>query len=161
MIYIMVALKAEAQAFVDKYKLKNYKNDEISIIITGIGSDAMFRATTNILKIFKKDDVILNVGICGANKNYTIGQLIDSRFDKITCSDMEVSKSGSNIVDMESLGFTNATKNIKNSFMFKVVSDHFEPKKVTKDKAKQLIFNKIDEMMKRVLTIYEKNVQLH
>jgi hypothetical protein len=34
--------------------------------------------------------------------------------------------------------------------MFKVVSDNFEPHKVTKDMAKMLIFKKIDEIMKRV-----------
>ncbi|MEA1954943.1 MAG: hypothetical protein U9N02_00430 [Campylobacterota bacterium] len=146
----MIALKAEAQAFVDKYKLQNYKNDNLSVIITGMGSDAMFVATTNILKKFKENDIILNVGICGANQNYTIGQLIDSRYDEITCSKTEVSKTNFSIVDMESLGFKNATKGVKNSFIFKIVSDHFEPKKVTKDKAKQLIFNKIDEIMQRI-----------
>jgi hypothetical protein len=51
---------------------------------------------------------------------------------------------------MESAGFIKATKDIKNSYIFKIVSDYFEPEKVTKDKAKQLIFNKIDEIMKEI-----------
>ena len=150
MIYILVALKAEAQAFVDKYKLKNYKNDDFHVVISGIGSDAMCKTTTEILQNFTKNDIIINVGICGANKNYFIGQLIDARYEKITCIDYEATDAKFDIVDMESAGFIEATQDIENSFIFKVVSDHFEPQKVTKDKAKQLIFNQIDEMMKKV-----------
>ena len=146
MIYIIVALKAEAQAFVDKYKLKNYTNGDMVVVISGIGADAMFRATTKVLQNFTKNDVILNVGICGASKKYKIGELIDARQHNITCVDSEVRDAKYDIVDMESLGFEKATKGIKNSFIFKVVSDHFEPHKVTKDKAKQLIFHKIDEI---------------
>ena len=91
MIYIILALKAEAQAFVDKYKLKNYKDDKISIIISGIGKENMFRASCQALESFTKDDKIVNVGICGANQNYEIGEVIDGFEKKITCKDFEVS----------------------------------------------------------------------
>ena len=150
MIYIILALKAEAQAFVDKYKLKNYKNNDIEVFISGIGADAMFQTTTKLLKTFTQNDTIINVGICGANKNYTIGQLIDARYKRITCVDYEAADAKYEIVDMESRGVIDATKGMKNSFIFKVVSDHFEPKTVTKDMAKKLIFNQIDMIMKRV-----------
>jgi nucleoside phosphorylase len=146
----MTALKAEAQAFVDKYKLNNYKNENITVIITGIGSDAMHLATQNVLKKFKDDDKIINVGICGASKRYKIGELIDAKEHKITCIDYEATSSKYEIVDMESEGFMRATTGVKNSYIFKVVSDHFEPKTVTKDKAKKLIFDNIEEMMQRI-----------
>jgi len=150
MIYIMVALKAEAQAFVEKYKLKNYKNDKISLIISGMGRENMFRASCQALESFTQDDKIVNVGICGANQNYEIGEIIDGFEKKITCKDFEVSCGDFEIVDMESDGFLEATKGVKNRYIFKVVSDHFEPKTVTKDKAKKLIFDNIDEIMKRI-----------
>ncbi len=155
MIYIIVALKAEAQAFVDKYKLKNYKNDHIEVFISGMGADAMMQTTTKVLETFSQNDVIINVGICGASQNYTIGQLIDARYEKITCINYEATDAKYDIVDMESSGFIDATKDVKNSFIFKVVSDHFEPKTVTKDMAKKLIFNQIDEIMKRVIRCKE------
>ena len=143
----MVALKAEAQAFVDKYKLKNYKNSEIEVTISSIGSEAMFQATTKVLQTFCENDIIINVGICGAKSNYHIGELIDARYKTITCIDYEATDSKYEIVDMESAGFIKATKDIKNSFIFKIVSDHFEPHTVTKDKTKQLIFKQIDKIM--------------
>jgi len=150
MIYILVALKAEAQAFVDKYKLKNYKNNDIQVIISGIGADAMFKATTKVLETYSQNNVIINIGICGADKTYKIGQLIDARYEKITCIDYEATNKKYKIVDMESAGFLKATKDIKNSFIFKIVSDHFEPKTVTKDMAKKLIFKQIDEIINRI-----------
>ncbi|MCK4737708.1 MAG: hypothetical protein KAT10_04040, partial [Sulfurimonas sp.] len=77
--------------------------------------------------------------------------IINSNFPNIiTCKDSEVYEDNGNIVDMESFGFYSATKDIKNRYMYKVVSDHFEPSKVTKDKTKSLIFNVIEEVMKKV-----------
>jgi len=150
MIYIMVALKAEAQAFVDKYKLKNYKNGDISVFISGIGKENMQISTCQILKNFTNKDKIINIGICGASKNYKIGELIDGIKQRITCVDTQISSNKFDIVDMESAGFLEATQNIQNRYIFKIVSDHFEPQTVTKDKAKKLIFDKIDEIMQRV-----------
>ncbi len=146
----MVALKAEAQAFVDKYKLKNYKNENISVFISGIGKENMQISTCQVLKNFTDKDKIINVGICGASKNYELGELIDGMEKKITCVDTQISEDKFDIVDMESAGFLEATQNIQNRYIFKIVSDHFEPKSVTKDKAKKFIFDKIDEIIKRV-----------
>ena len=150
MIYIMVALKAEAQAFVDKYKLKNYKNENIAVFVSGMGKENMKIATCHALKNFTPNDKIVNIGICGACKKYAIGDLIDGIKTQITCVDYEIKDDKFEIVDMESDGFLEATKEIKNRYIFKIVSDNFEPKSVTKDKAKKLIFNNIDEIMKRV-----------
>ena len=142
MIYIIVALKAEAQAFVDK---------KIKVTISGIGENNMFNATSKIVKIMNKDDVIVNIGICGASKNYKIGQLIDAFEEHITCVNESVSdKNKYAIVDMESAGFIKASLHVENRYMFKIVSDHFEPQTVTKDGAKKLIFDKIDEIMEKI-----------
>ncbi len=51
---------------------------------------------------------------------------------------------------MESFGFYEAVKEIPNYHIFKVVSDHFEPKRVTKDDTKKLIFDAIDATIKEV-----------
>ena len=152
MIYIIFALKAEAQAFIDK-KL------DINIIVSGIGSQNMYKTTKKIVEQMCEDDVIVNLGICGASQKFNIGELLDISLPSgavkinfiLTCVDDEVyDKDRYDIVDMESSGFIDATKEVKNRYMFKIVSDHFEPKTVTKDGAKKLIFNKIDEIMQRI-----------
>jgi len=142
MIYIIVALKAEAQAFIDK---------KIPVIISGIGAENMFKSTNEIVKKMKEDDILVNVGICGASKKYKIGQLIDGFAEELSCVDKEISdKNKYNIVDMESAGFIQASLAVKNKYMYKIVSDHFEPNIVTKDGAKKLIFDKIDEIMEKI-----------
>ena len=150
MLYIICALKPEAQAFVDKYKLtKNKCNSQLTLIVSGIGSDKMFEATSKVVKIMTRDDIIINVGICGGDKKFSIGELVDAKNVKLTCVNCEISQDGIyELVDMESDGFMKATSEIKNRYIFKVVSDHFEPQKVTKEKTKSLIFNAIDDINK-------------
>ena len=144
MIYILVALKAEAQAFIDK-------KIDAQIIISGMGSQNMQKATQVVVDKMNKDDKIVNVGICAANKNYKIGQLIDGLKEKISCVDEALNdKNRYNIVDMESAGFLEASLHVENKYIFKIVSDHFEPHTVTKDGAKKLIFDKIDEILNLV-----------
>ncbi len=152
MLYVMCALKPEAQAFVDRYRLtKIMRDDYITIVVSGIGSKKMFDATKIIAKKMSSDDIIVNIGICAADKKYHIGQLLESSNIDLVCVDMPIDTQGSyEVVDMESSGFMEATKDLKNSFIFKVVSDHFEPNTVTKDKTKALIFNIIDEMQKKI-----------
>ena len=152
MVYIMVALKSEAQAFVDRFKLPpNKQNDQITVVISGIGSENMFKATSEVVSKMTTNDTIVNVGICGACKKYAIGELLDASKVDLKCVDHEVSYEMYDVVDMESRGFIDATKDINNSYIFKIVSDHFEPKSVTKDMAKKLIFNQIDKIMEKVL----------
>lgn len=175
MLYIVLALKAEAQAFVDKYKLSKskigdfvlYSNLEIRVLISGIGVLNAKIATQKLIEYYqpKKSDIFLNIGICGANRNYNIGELIEigtiiyhnKKFTinqdiptTINCIDKETDEDKYEIVDMESYGFYEAAKDIDNIYMYKVVSDHFEPIKVTKEGAKALIFNVIEELMQKV-----------
>jgi len=175
MLYVVTALKSEAQAFVDKYKLSKTKCDDftlftaqnIKVIISGIGINNAKSATNTLIKHFKPEsrDIFVNIGICGASKEHKIGELIPigsiiyrdrehifnkNIFISITCKDTEVYEDKYNIVDMESFGFYEATKEIKNRYIYKVVSDHFEPETVTKEKTKRLIFNVLQEVMQKV-----------
>ena len=174
MLYIVVALKSEAQAFVDKYKLKKMKlqnftvfyDESMMLIISGIGVDNAAQATQTLINHYDitDDDIYLNIGICGASTEYEIGELVEigkivynekphqlpSKSKKIIyCFDEEVSSSAYDIVDMESYGFYNAVIHspaIKNFHILKAVSDHFEPKKVTKESTKSLLFAILDTL---------------
>ncbi|WP_373002741.1 hypothetical protein [Sulfurimonas sp.] len=152
MLYIICALKSEAQAFVDKYKLpKNRQNAQITLIVSGVGSENMFNATKDAVTNMSNNDTIINVGICGGDKKFAIGELIDARDENLTCVVSEISEHGQyELVDMESEGFLKAVQNVENKYIFKVVSDHFEPHKVTKDKTKSLIFNVIDDINNKI-----------
>ena len=174
MLYIVTALKSEAQAFVDKYKLTKMKlrdfscfaNDTIMLIVSGIGVNNAAHATQVLINHYDitNDDIYLNIGICGANSNYKIGTLLeignltynekninlnnDSQ-KTLTCLDSEMSENRYEIVDMESFGFYDAVIHspaIKQFHILKVVSDHFEPSKVTKELTKSLLFNVIDDI---------------
>lgn len=165
-----MALKSEAQAFVDKYKLKKskinkfiiYSNDKMLIIISGIGIPYARKATQTLINTFdiNDNDIYLNIGICGANREYKVGDLIEigsithnnstytfKDAKNINCLDKESCDMSCKIVDMESYGFYDAiihSPAIKKIYILKVVSDNFEPHKITKEQTKTLIFNKID-----------------
>ncbi len=76
MIYIVVALKVEAQEIINKYKLKKnvslnfdiYENKNIYLVISGMGRDNALMATTALLsyKKPKKSDSLINFGICAS-----------------------------------------------------------------------------------------------
>jgi purine-nucleoside phosphorylase len=173
MIYILTALKPEAQAFVDFYKLSKSKlgsytlffNADIKLIISGLGVVNAREATQTLINYYDitDDDVYLNIGICGANQDYKIGELIHigsiiydlqtysfgTSNKTLVCKDTEVTTSQYDIVDMESYGFYDAVIHspaIKNFHILKVVSDHFQPQLVTKEKTKALLFNVINNI---------------
>ncbi len=171
-LYVVTALKPEAQAFVDKYRLKKTKldgftlfvNESVRLIISGIGVENGYKATEYILDRFAilESDIFLNVGICGASKKHELGKLIQigsisyaenyvvlngSVKNNLRCLDEEANNDTYEIVDMESYGFYKALSKhpkIQNIYIFKVVSDHFEPALVTKEKTKELIFKNIE-----------------
>lgn len=174
MLYIVTALKPEAQAFVDRYKLgkktlgtfKIFQNSEITLIVSGIGINNSRSATQTLINHFDitDDDIYLNIGICGAKKSYKIGELLNIStivYDGISYQlnkqqnrtiqslHVEAITDEFDIVDMESFGFYDAVIHspaIKNRYILKVVSDNFEPQTVTKEKTKMLIFNAIDDI---------------
>jgi hypothetical protein len=177
MLYIVTALKPEAQAFVDYHKLKKsklnnftiFQNQNIKLIISGIGVEKSRLATQTLINHFDitDDDIYLNAGICGANAAYAIGSLLEigslhyngadyhlnTSKHHLTCLDAEATNSADAVVDMESYGFYDAVIHnpaIKHFHIFKIVSDHFEPQKVTKERTKSLLFNVIDDINKLI-----------
>ncbi len=175
MTYIFTALKPEAQAFVDKYKLQKsrlnnftiFSNSEILLIISGLGVKNMQDACSFILSNYPvlPTDIYINIGICASDKKYLIGELIEIgkiRYENllytlneninttINCQDTQATKSKYSLVDMESFGFYKVLGEQKNSYIFKVVSDHFEPDKITKESSKKLIFNIVDDIFEKV-----------
>ena len=135
--------------------------------MSGLGQENAKKATQTLLEYFsiKEQEQIINVGICGASKEYSLGELIEvngvmykenfyrlnSREGKtLTCIDSPAIDNKFTLVDMESFGFYQAVKGMKNAYIFKIVSDHFEPQTVTKERTKNLLFRQIDEIIKRV-----------
>lgn len=174
MLYVVTALKSEAQAFVDKYRLSKtkcgrfgiFEGENIKVIISGVGIFNAQEATKTLIEFFKPSmsDYIINIGICGADKRHHIGKLlkigtivydnIEYEVDSyapytITCKEHEVSCNLYEIVDMESFGFYKATHGFCNRAVYKVVSDHFNPQSVTKEGTKKLISCVIDEISKK------------
>jgi len=86
MLFILFALKSEAQAFVDKFKLKKKKdlnytlfyNNHITAIVSGVGVLNASNAVSFLLNNYTidSDDIFINIGICGASNEYKIGELI-------------------------------------------------------------------------------------
>ncbi len=174
MVYIVVALKAEAQAFVDRYKLTKTKlskhtlfySDTLTLIVSGIGVAKAREATQTLINHFDITDAdsYLNVGIAAADTTFQIGELLeigsisyhginytfDTSKEHILCSDSEVAGMHKGIVDMESYGFYDAVIHnpaIQHFAIFKVVSDHFQPDKITKEQTKMLLFHKLDAIL--------------
>ncbi len=177
MLYIVTALKSEAQAFVDAYKLKKsrinsytlFSNKSLTIIVSGVGITNARLATQTLFDYFdmNQDDIIVNIGVCGAPSHTPIGtllridtivyntthyQLTPHTHNTLACIDTPATHH-TTYVDMESFGFYDAiTHNpaIQNYAIFKVVSDHFQPHTLTKDMVKQLIFQKKDAILKQL-----------
>jgi nucleoside phosphorylase len=178
MLFIICALKSEAQAFVDKFKLQKSKlnnytifsNKNMMIIISGIGITNSTLATQTFIDHYDitDEDIYLNVGICGASPKHNIGKILEigtihykhhiitlpnKISTTLTCLNFEMSENDYEIVDMESYGFYDAVTHspaIKKFYIFKIVSDHFEPEKVTKDTTKRLVFNSINEIFTKI-----------
>lgn len=79
MIYVAVALTAEAKPLITYFKLKRdnkikkyqvFKNEEIILIITGSGMIQGAIGTTYVLSSLniREEDIFINLGICGAVK---------------------------------------------------------------------------------------------
>ncbi|MDF1883065.1 hypothetical protein JHD49_03855 [Sulfurimonas sp. SAG-AH-194-C21] len=178
MIYLVIALKSEVQAFVDRDKLKKTKlgkytlfyDETKKIILSGIGVINAREATQALINQYDitDDDIYINIGICGAVQDYEIGSLLEigevvydgiaHPFKKskksLVCVDEAISEAKYDVVDMESYGFLDAVTHspaIKNFHILKVVSDNFKPESVTKEKTKSLIFKVINDINKLII----------
>ncbi len=151
---IHTALLCEAQIIIDYFKLKKdnlvtgsyklYTSDHILLLVSGIGEQNTVKALSYIFINYKINKAI-NFGIAGtSNKTINIGTLFctnktleDIPFASITSVNkaLDVKKNlDTLLVDMEAKYFMNLCKeyNIKNIYIFKIVSDYLDltiPKK--------------------------------
>lgn len=100
MIFIVTALMIEAAPIIEHFKLKKdmtvyaypvYKNDHISLIVSGVGKVKSAMAAVYLLSIYNvtEKDILLNIGFCGASSTrYDPGSLL--LINKIT--DMDTGK---------------------------------------------------------------------
>ena len=179
MLYITVALSAEARPLVDSFKLTRtyilpytlFENKDIKLIVTGIGNENAMMATSVFLGHFlpSKNDILVNVGICAAPKEFAIGEALlihkiiyksssyfpDILFEhnllecEITSVDEPLDSPLKMPVDMESYGVYKAASRFldtHNILLFKVVSDHFEPLHVSKELATELISKNLQNL---------------
>ena len=174
MNYIVMALRCEAQPFVEQYKLHKQKlgdfvffsHSTFCIIISGVGVQRSRLATQTLINHFDLDDEdsFYNIGICGASRSFELGACVEIgaiEYDgiveqigdvgeRICCVDEPLSQeNGCVLVDMESFGFYDAVRHnpaIKKFAILKVVSDHFEPSRVDKEHCKQSVLHAIEQL---------------
>ena len=179
MVYIIVALLAEAKSIIKKYKLSKrednffliFENNQICLIISGIGKINSSIATTYIISKIKESDLkIINLGMCTSkNINSPIGEFIyiSKLIDKstnnsyhlhhkngssLTCVDQALNSSStikSEFADMESIGFYLSAKkfiNIENIYIIKVVSDILDDRVLKNDFINSIFEKNIDKI---------------
>ncbi len=152
MTLIHSALKCEAQAIIERYKLEKisfnlYKNKNILVAISGVGKEKTRACLKDVLNAYNVTKVI-NVGIAGcSDKSVDIGELfcVDGSIKgiksaTITCVEKPVKTVDTLLVDMESDAFILACeeKGIEH-ICLKVVSDYLNDTDFTKDFVKKLI----------------------
>jgi nucleoside phosphorylase len=84
MLYITVALSAEARPLIEHFQLTRtytlpytvFENKEVKLIATGIGIENTMMATSALLGRFppSKTDILLNIGICATPQSFEIGE---------------------------------------------------------------------------------------
>lgn len=157
MILIHTALRCEAQSFIEYYKLKKlnskiYLNDEIAVLISGIGKQ---NTISTLDYMFLNYDIkkAINIGIAGCNNiNIKIGNLYctnqnikDVETLPLITSDVVVTSTNAlatSLYDMEGEYFHQASQKYlkeESIYIFKIVSDHLSSKILQKDFIKNLI----------------------
>jgi hypothetical protein len=185
MVYISVSLYVEAKPIIEYYDLKKdmydrfyqiFKSDNMTLIITGVGKIACAAATSHILSknLLFDEDIVINIGICGAKNDVQIGTpyLINKIKDASTGKDYytdvllkhefyensietfdkpveDVSELEEALCDMESSGFyLSASKYVEQHriFLIKVVSDRIGVDIVDKNVVSSIIEKNLDKI---------------
>lgn len=164
-VLIHTALLPEAQYLINFYKLtqdnavQNFKlftNDKIILIVSGIGKENTINALNFIFENYKIKKAF-NIGIAGcSDSSIKIGTLFctnrllfNINFASITTVD-EPLDSDENLetllVDMEAKYFNEiCSKNIKDIYIFKIVSDHLDLEIPKKSFVIELIKNSLEK----------------
>ena len=168
MTLIHTAMLSEAQYIIEKLKLnlvsknpKIYCSDNIVLVVLGIGKENTIKGLNLIFKQYQISKAI-NIGIAGcSDKKIEIGDIFitNKKLEDINYMKLQTVYTPKlspnpylltpNLYDMEAKYFQEISNKYitqNNIFIFKVVSDHFQPHKITKDKTKSLIFNVIDDI---------------
>lgn len=146
MTLIHTALRCEAQPIIDKYKLakispKIYKNDDLTVLISGVGEENTKRELEGFLSSHEVLKAI-NIGVAGcSDKSIKIGELfcINKKLENINSASITtVKKPTTNVtttlVDMECSAFIGVCeKNGIECFVLKVVSDYCDAERLEKD----------------------------
>lgn len=176
MTYLITALDAEARPLIEHYRLKRdhslpytlYKNDDTLLLVSGMGKMNAAMAVSALLgwRVPADEDILINVGICGAPLEYEIGeallihQIINDekhyypdilyphvfRETSLLCVDAPQSHTSEFPVDMESAALFQAASRffkLHQIAFVKIVSDHFTPEHVTKEGVIQSIASKL------------------
>lgn len=166
MLYLITALDAEARPLIEHYSLKRdtalpytlYHNDSMVLLVSGMGVMNAAMATSALLgwRIPRSEDMLINIGICGAPLSYPISeallihQIIEpNRYyypdilythslkeSSLLCVDTPQSNTQEYPADMESAGIFRAASRffkLHQMAFIKIVSDHFTPDTVTKE----------------------------
>ncbi len=187
MIHIVTALQLEARPLIDHFELKRdnahsvyeiFKNDEIALIVSGIGKVASASATTYLLSVSPTPSSIFNLGFCGAKIEYPIGELYlahritdrstrkqyysdlilrhDLNEASLETFDLPVTDSGFDdpdvdLVDMEAAGYFQAASRFLSPdriYCLKIVSDHLDCGSLNKELSDSLIARNIGRIEK-------------
>ena len=137
---------------------KVYESSEVKLIISGVGYNNALLATTALLAHFtpKKDAILLNIGVAAAPRKFALDSLVvahkinyktqtfypDILFSHnheeadLTTFDSPQESEGKSVVDMEAHAVFQAASRFMQTHQMafvKLISDHFEPEKVTKE----------------------------
>ena len=190
MQYIITALKSEAKPIIDFYGLEFsglsnfpiYKNDNFTLLITGVGRDNV----SNVFNLFFKDNTvvknnIINIGISGGRKSdCNIGQLFlvnkvsDEKSklsfnlgsqhsfglqnNEITTVSKPIENDnfkGEGLVDMEAYEICKAINNLgglNRLFVLKIVSDHMDMKH-------HISANQVQNLIKQKISVIDKFIK--
>ncbi len=165
MTLIHTALLCEAMPIIEKLKLKKedrniYKNDEIILLVSGIGGIRTEECLESFLSINShKIKKVINIGIAGcSDESVKIGELfcINKTFSDIKTAtlstvDKPVKNIGSLLVDMEAKYFSTICEKYKIEYLiFKVVSDHLDEKIPKKEFVSSLIQKSLDRWIRLI-----------
>lgn len=163
MLFFVVAFAHEAKAVIKHYNLTRiepspfalYGNGNVALIVSGMGASSALIATTHLLTRFNatQDDTLINLGICAATENFSLGQTLiahtisDNASQKNIYPDLRFSHPFHEVhlytanqpqdqplpkaeaVDMEAFFVLQAARIFlptSKLFIAKVVSDHFD-----------------------------------
>lgn len=190
MQYIITALKSEAKPIIDYYglefsglsKFPLYKNDNFTLLITGVGR----KNVSNVFNLFFKNNTvvinnIINIGISGGRKSdcsigqlYLINKVSDEKLklsfnlvfphffglqnNEITTVSKPVVNDnfkGKGLVDMEAYEICKTVNNLEGLnrlLILKIVSDHMDMKH-------HISANQVESLIKQKILVIDKFIR--